>query len=93
MSGKIRAVVVLVVALLAFGYVFSLNPELTEFKIFPGKDPIKTSFALILFLFFLAGFGLAVLATAFQGALRSFAFWRFTRRTARREKRSVRDGA
>ena len=86
MSGKIRAVVVLVVALLAFGYVFSLNPGLTEFKIVPGKDPIRTSFALILFLFFLTGFGLAVFSTAFQGALRSFAFWRFARGSQRREQ-------
>ena len=86
MSGKIRAVVVLVVALLAFGYVFSLNPGLTEFKIVPGKEPIRTSFALILFLFFLAGIGLAVFATAFQGALRSFAFWRFARRSQRKDE-------
>ncbi len=86
MSGKIKAVVALVVALLAFGYVFSLNPGLTEFKIIPGKAPIRTSFALILFLFFLTGFGVAVFATAFQGALRSFAFWRFARRSQRKDE-------
>ncbi|MDF1551479.1 MAG: tetratricopeptide repeat protein [Deferrisomatales bacterium] len=86
MSGKLRAVAVLVVALLAFGYVFSLNPGITEFKIIPGKAPIRTSFALILFLFFLTGFGVAVFATAFQGALRSFAFWRFARRSQRKDE-------
>jgi tetratricopeptide (TPR) repeat protein len=79
-------VVVLVVALLAFGYVFSLNPGLTEFKIVPGKEPIRTSFALILFLFFLAGIGMAVFGAAFQGALRSFAFWRFARRSQRKDE-------
>jgi tetratricopeptide (TPR) repeat protein len=79
-------VVALVVALLAFGYVFTLNPGLTEFKMIPGREPIRTSFALILFLFFMAGFGAAVFGTAFREALRSFTFWRYVKRSERKDE-------
>ncbi|GAB4257207.1 MAG: hypothetical protein Kow0092_03920 [Deferrisomatales bacterium] len=84
MSGK-RAVVALIVALVAFGYVFTLNPGMAEFQIYPGAR-VNTSFALILFLFFLAGFGLAVFATAFKEAARSFFFWRHRKGDERREE-------
>lgn len=84
--GNKRAVVVLIIALLTFGYLFTLNPGLTDFKILPGQPPIRTSFALILFLFFMAGFGVAVFGTAFREAWRSFGFWRFVRRSQRKDQ-------
>lgn len=82
-SGK-RAVVALIAALLAFGYVFTMNPGAVEFRLYPGAK-VNTSLALVLFLFFLAGFGLSVFGTAFQEALRSFQFWRHRQDDARRE--------
>lgn len=84
MSGK-RSVLALIGALLAFGYVFTMNPGAVEFKLYPGKA-VKTSLALVLFLFFLAGFGAAVFITAFKEALRSFAFWRHRRADERRDE-------
>ncbi|MDW7708924.1 MAG: hypothetical protein SCH98_00510 [Deferrisomatales bacterium] len=83
MSGK-RAVVALIAALLAFGYVFTMNPGSVEFRIYPGAT-VNTSLALVLFFFFLGGFGLAVFATAFKEALRSFQFWLHRRGDQRRE--------
>jgi len=80
-----RAVVALIAALLAFGYIFTMNPEATDFQLYPGAT-VRTSFALILFLFFIAGFGLAVFATAFKEAYRSFGFWRHRRGDERREE-------
>lgn len=84
MSGK-RAVIALIAALLAFGYVFTLNPGSVEFQIYPGTR-ISTSLALVLFLFFLGGLGLAMFSTAFQEALRSFQFWRHQKADARRDE-------
>jgi len=80
-----RAVVALLAALLAFGYVFTMNPSATDFQLYPGAK-VHTSFALVLFLFFLAGFGLALFATAFKEAYRSFGFWRHRVGDARREE-------
>jgi tetratricopeptide (TPR) repeat protein len=79
-----RAVVALIAALLAFGYIFTMNPGATDFQLYPGAS-VRTSFALVLFLFFLAGFGLAVFATAFKEACRSFGFWRHRKGDERRE--------
>ncbi len=84
MTGK-RAAVALIAALLAFGYVFTLNPGMVEFQIYPGAG-VKTSLALVLFLFFLAGFGVAVFGSAFREALRSFAFRRTERAVVRRDE-------
>ncbi len=86
MSGK-RAVVALIAALLAFGYVFTMNPGAVEFRLYPGAR-VNTSLALVLFLFFLAGFGLALFGTAFKEALRSFRFWRHRKDDERREAAS-----
>lgn len=83
MSGK-RAALALIAALLAFGYVFTMNPGAVEFRLYPGAK-VNTSLALVLFLFFLAGFGLAVFQTAFKEALRSFHFWRHRKGDERRE--------
>ncbi len=80
-----RSAVAIVLALLAFGYVFTLNPGMVEFQIYPGAR-VKTSLALVLFLFFLAGFGLALFLSAFREALRSFAFWRHRKAEARQEE-------
>ena len=60
-----RSAVAIVLALLAFGYVFTLNPGMVEFQIYPGAR-VNTSLALVLFLFFLAGFGLALFLSAFR---------------------------
>ncbi len=84
MSGK-RAVLALIAALLAFGYVFTLNPGGVDFQIYPGTR-VSTSLALVLFLFFLGGFGLATFGTAFQEALRSFRYWRHQKADARRDE-------
>jgi len=85
-SGK-RAVVALVAALLAFGYVFTMNPGAVEFRLYPGAK-VTTSLALVLFLFFLGGFGAALFGTAFKEALRSFHFWRHRKGDERREAAS-----
>lgn len=69
------AVVAIVLLLVAFGYVFTLNPGSVEFQIYPGTR-VTTSVALVIFLFFLAGFGAAMGLSAFREALRSFGFWR-----------------
>ncbi len=81
-----RAIVALVAALLAFGYLFTLNPIAVDFRFLPGGARIKVSFALALFLFFLAGFAVAVFFSAFREGLRSFAFWRHQRADARRDE-------
>ncbi|WP_025324048.1 tetratricopeptide repeat protein [Deferrisoma camini] len=77
------AVVAVVLALLAFGYVFTLNPGPVEFQIYPGTR-VTTSVALVLFLFFLAGFGTAMLLSAFREAMRSLGFWRHRKADERR---------
>jgi len=82
-SGK-RAIIALIAALLAFGYIFTMNPDATDFQLYPGAR-VRTSFALVLFLFFLAGFGLAVFASAFKEAIRTFGFWRHRKGDERRE--------
>jgi predicted Zn-dependent protease len=82
-SGK-RAALALIAALLAFGYVFTMNPGAVDFRLYPGAK-VNTSLALVLFLFFLAGFGLAVFQTAFKEALRSFQFWLHRKGDERRE--------
>ena len=84
MFGK-RAAVALVIALLAFGYVFTMNPSAVQFRLYPGAQ-VQTSLALVLFLFFLGGFALALFTTAFREAWRSFGFWRHRRADARRDK-------
>lgn len=84
MSGK-RAVAALLAALVAFGYVFTMNPGMVDFRIYPGTT-VSTSLALVLFLFFLAGVGVAALTTAFKEAARSFWFWRHRKGEERRDE-------
>ena len=80
-----RGALAIVLALVAFGYVFTLNPASVEFQIYPGTR-VNTSLALVLFLFFLAGFGLAVFLSAFREAVRSFALWRHRKADERQEE-------
>ncbi|PLX43843.1 MAG: hypothetical protein C0609_07125 [Deltaproteobacteria bacterium] len=82
MSKKI-AVASLIAALTAFGYLFWLNPGQVDFVLYPGGN-VKTSHALILFLFFLTGFALALLISAFREAWSSFVFWRHKRADERK---------
>jgi tetratricopeptide (TPR) repeat protein len=84
LSGK-RAVVALILALVAFGYMFTLNPGVVDFQIYPGAR-VKTSLALALFVFFLSGVAVAALATAFKEAGRSFFFWRHRKGVERQEE-------
>jgi len=82
LSKKI-AVASLIAALAAFGYLFWLNPGQVDFVLYPGGN-VKTSHALILFLFFLTGFALALLISAFREAWSSFLFWRHKRADERK---------
>jgi lipopolysaccharide biosynthesis regulator YciM len=83
-TGK-RAIGGLILVLLAFGYVFTLNPGMVEFQIYPGAK-VSTSLALVLFLFALAGFCAALLVAAFKEAARSFLFWRHRKGEQRKEE-------
>jgi tetratricopeptide (TPR) repeat protein len=73
MSGK-KAYIALIAALLAFGYLFVMNPQVLTFKLLPGHE-VNTSFALLCFLFFLAGFTLAHFLSAFREVGSSLKFW------------------
>ncbi len=73
MAGK-WTYVGLVTALVAFGYLFVMNPQQHTFQIMPGME-MQTSFALICFLFFITGFALAHFLFAFSEGVRSIRFW------------------
>jgi len=82
LSGK-RAVLALILVLLAFGYVFTLNPGLVEFQVYPGTR-LRTSLALILFLFLLSEREWDPRHGA-QGAARSYLFWKHRKGNERQE--------
>ncbi|NTU60593.1 MAG: hypothetical protein HGA98_06005, partial [Deltaproteobacteria bacterium] len=84
MKGK-WTYLILLVCLAAFGYLFILNPTQVPFRLFRGA-PVRTNLALVVFLAFLSGFGVAFATGLGKETVLSLRFWRQRRRDASREK-------
>ncbi|MBI5017815.1 MAG: DUF1049 domain-containing protein [Deltaproteobacteria bacterium] len=78
--------VALLAGLVAFGFLFTVNPHLVSFRLYPGAAPMQTSLGLVLFLTFLTGFVAAFLTGVVREAGFSLRFWTHRRAEARREQ-------
>ena len=75
----------LVVALVFFGYLFTLNPSQVSFTVYPGAT-VRASLALLLLMTFVVGFGVAFLTGTFREAFLALRSWRHERSDGRREE-------